>query len=122
MTEEQELMELAEEKIRNSRILLQNKGYADSVSRSYYAMLNAAKALLKTKDSSPKTHQGINSELGKLFRDEIDKELLRSFSKIQSRREDADYTNTDIEKQEAEEILETAQEFYSKAEEYLAKR
>lgn len=122
MTEEQELISLAEDKLKNSRILLQNKGYADSVSRSYYAMFHTAKALLKTKDSSPKTHQGVSSELGKLFRGEFDKKLLRSFSKIQSRREDADYTNTDIKKEEAEEILETAEEFLQKAKEYLAEQ
>jgi uncharacterized protein (UPF0332 family) len=71
--------------------------------------------LLITKDSKPRTHQGVSSELGRLFRDEIDSQLLREFSNIQDRREDVDYTNTDVTKQEAKEILETAREFVRKA-------
>ena len=79
-------------------------------------MFNAAKALLLTEDSSPRTHQGVNSELGKLFRDRIDKELLREYSRIQDRREDVDYINTSVEEQEAREILETTKRFVQKAE------
>ncbi|MEF8880569.1 MAG: HEPN domain-containing protein [Candidatus Nanohaloarchaea archaeon] len=87
-----------------AKVLLENEAFADSISRSYYAMSNSAKALLKTEGSSPRTHQGVNSELGKLFRDRIDKKLLIQFSKIQGRREDVDHTNTEVTKK-AEEIF-----------------
>lgn len=117
MNEQEDLIQLAEEKLTYAKVLLENEGYADSISRSYYGMFNAAKAILKTEGSSPKTHQGVNSELGKLFRNRIDRKLLRQFSKIQDRREDVDYTNTEVTKEEAEEILEAAQEFVKKAKE-----
>ncbi|MFB6192889.1 MAG: HEPN domain-containing protein, partial [Candidatus Nanohaloarchaea archaeon] len=51
------------------------------------------------------------SELGNLFRGRIDKQLLREFSRIQDRREDVDYTNTEVTRKEAEEILEKAEKF-----------
>ncbi|WP_409988281.1 HEPN domain-containing protein [Methanosphaera sp. ISO3-F5] len=34
------------EKLNNSKVLYENKGYSDSVSLSYYAMFLSAKALL----------------------------------------------------------------------------
>lgn len=114
-------MELAENKLYSAEVLLDNEIYSDSISRSYYAMFNAAKALLLTEDSSPKTHVGVNSELGKLFRDRIDPELLRELTRIQSLREEADYTNFDPDAKEAEEILETASEFVNKASDIIEK-
>lgn len=40
---------------------------AASVSRSYYAMFYAARALLSTKGTSPKSHGGTLQKLGELF-------------------------------------------------------
>lgn len=110
-----EHLKIAEDKLHSAKVLFENDIYNDSISRAYYAMFNAAKALLLTEDSSPKTHAGVNSELGKLFRDRLDPELLREMSKIQGLREDADYTNFDPGREEAEEVLETASKFVEEA-------
>jgi len=40
------LMHKAKNKLKNSKVLYENKGYSDSVSLSYYAMFLSAKALL----------------------------------------------------------------------------
>lgn len=113
-------IEKAEDKLSTAKLLIENEKYEDAVSRAYHAMFHAAKALLESKDSSPKTHQGINSELGKLFREEIDKELLRDFSNIQQLREDADYgVSSDFTKEKVQEVIESAENFLSAAKNYL---
>ncbi len=111
----EEHFEIAENKLHSAQVLLENDIFDDSISRSYYAMFNAAKALLLTEDSSPKTHVGVNSELGKLFRDRIEPSLLRKLTEIQGLREKADYTNYRPEKEEAEDILDTGEKFVEEA-------
>jgi len=116
MKEEENLIENAEERLSTAKLLLENEKYGDAISRAYYSMFNAAKAILLTKESMPRTHRGVNSELGKLFREKIDKELLREFSRIQQIREDVDYgTETSITHEESEEKIKIAEEFLIKA-------
>ncbi|MFB6100819.1 MAG: HEPN domain-containing protein [Candidatus Nanohalobium sp.] len=111
MKSAEEHLELSESKLKSAEVLLQNELYADSISRAYYSMFNAAKALLLTEDSSPKTHTGVSSELGKLFRDRIDRELLSELTRLQDLREKADYTNYQPDREETREAIETAEEF-----------
>lgn len=115
MNSTEEHLEIAENKLQAAKVLFRNEIYADSVSRSYYAMFNASKALLLTEDSSPKTHEGVASEMGKLFRDRIDRELLSDLSRLQEVREKSDYTNYQPSRNEAEEALETAERFLEEA-------
>jgi uncharacterized protein (UPF0332 family) len=115
MNSVEEHIDIAESKLAAAKVLLQNEMYPDSISRSYYAMFNAAKALLLTEDSSPKTHEGVASEMGKLFRDKMDRELLSDLSRLQEVREKSDYTNYQPTKDETEEAIETAEEFISEA-------
>ncbi|MFB6213881.1 MAG: HEPN domain-containing protein [Candidatus Nanohaloarchaea archaeon] len=118
--EQEERFEMAEERLTAARILLENDSNVDSVSRVYYAMYHAAKALLKQKGSDPKTHSGISSELGKLFREEVGKKLTREFSRIQEKRERADYGEMKhIAKEEVQKDLETAETFIRRAREIV---
>ncbi|MEK7274521.1 MAG: HEPN domain-containing protein, partial [Candidatus Desantisbacteria bacterium] len=48
----------AEEKLSVAEYLLIGKFYKDSISRSYYSMFFAAKALLATKEIYPESHKG----------------------------------------------------------------
>ena len=117
MTEIGDLLEMSEEKLSTAKLLLREEKYSDSVSRAYYSMFHAAKALLLTKESSPRTHAGVASELGELFRDEIGAEMTSKFATVQELREDADYgSETDIDEKRTEEVIEIAEKFYSKAE------
>lgn len=117
--EEREFIDTAEEKLHFAKILLEEEGFADSISRSYYSSFNAVKALLASEESYPRTHEGTSSELGKLFKDQIDRALLKRHSQLQTKREDADYTNTDFTKEEAEEAKETAENMLQAAKRIL---
>jgi len=115
--EQEELLKAAKSKLSVAEKLLEQENLADSVSRAYYGMFHAARALLLEKDSKPKTHQGVISELGKLFRDQIDPELISEMSQIQSLREDADYEPYfTIQKERAEEVIEYASRFINQVE------
>lgn len=51
-------MENSNERLKSAKLLLENGMYRDSISRSYYAFLDSAEALLLTKDLRPKSHAG----------------------------------------------------------------
>lgn len=122
MSEIEEQIESAEERLSTAKLLLGEGRYEDVVSRAYYSMFHAAKALLLFKDSKPRTHAGIASELGKLFRDELGPRLTSKFSTIQQLREDADYgIESDIEEERAEEVVKTSEKFLSEAKKIVEK-
>ena len=87
------LLERADEKLSAAQSLLDNGFYSDSVSRAYYAMLYAARALLSTKAINPKTHKGVLSELAKEYvkTGELDPSTFELLASSQEDREDADY-------------------------------
>ena len=55
----QEALERARGRLRGAFILLKEKDYFDSVSRSYYAILDSARALLLSGGHFAKTHDGV---------------------------------------------------------------
>lgn len=57
----------AEASLRSADILLREGLYRDSVSRAYYAMFHAARALLSSKDVRPRTHGGVLRGFGRHF-------------------------------------------------------
>ena len=62
------LMHKAKNKLKNSKVLYENKGYSDSVSLSYYAMFLSAKALLiKRNCKFGKTHQNLIQEFSRVY-------------------------------------------------------
>jgi uncharacterized protein (UPF0332 family) len=52
-------LESAREKLTAAKDLLENKHYKDSVSRSYYAIFTAARALLATRQLDSSKHSGV---------------------------------------------------------------
>ena len=56
MLDEDALLHEAFEKLHSAEYLFDGHFYKDSVSRAYYAMLHAAKALLSLRAIYPKTH------------------------------------------------------------------
>ena len=89
--EQRALLDASKDKLEVAETLLENGNLNDAVSRAYYSMFHSARAALLEEGSRPKTHQGVISELGRLLRDDIDRDLISSMSEIQSLREDADY-------------------------------
>ncbi|MDI6654445.1 MAG: HEPN domain-containing protein, partial [Candidatus Hydrothermarchaeota archaeon] len=79
----------AHQKLQATEVLLNNGLYADAVSRAYYAMFHATKAVLLLKGVKPKTHVGVIKEFGLEFVSEgyVDELLGKSFSAARENRE-----------------------------------
>ena len=87
MDERQILMERAYEKLEVAKSLFENGFYSDAVSRAYYAMFYAARALLSEKN-------------------------IYLFARAQEDREEADYgLLSEFEEGEAKKIIEGAEVF-----------
>ena len=110
-------MEKAEEKLNASEYLFEGKFYGDSTSRAYYGMYYSARALLALKEIYPKTHKGVITQFGLEFVKQgfVDETLGRAMNYAHDRREEADYSiDLEITEEEAEDILESAREFFEK--------
>lgn len=122
MDEKQILIENAHEKLEAAKNLFENGFFNDSVSRAYYAMFFAAKALLFENDIHPKTHRGLISQFGLEFvkKNKFKKELFDLLARAQEDREEADYgLFSNIDQSEAKIIIEGAESFLNECESIL---
>ncbi len=114
MDEADLLIEKAESKLKSAKILLEKGIYDDAISRAYYCMYYAAKAILCLKEKYPRTHRGVVSQFGLEFvrAGTIEEYYAKAIITAQERRERADY---DIyyapTREEAESIVEDAERF-----------
>ena len=89
MTEIDSLIKRARRYIKSAELLLNDRDYESSVSRSYYAMFYASQAALLTKELTFSSHKGVISDFGKhfiktgIFPKEMGRELNRAFEKRQ---------------------------------------
>ncbi|MBN2013912.1 MAG: HEPN domain-containing protein [Candidatus Altiarchaeota archaeon] len=105
-------MEKAREKLEAAKDLLEDKHYSDALSRAYYSMFFAARALLSTKDIYPKTHRGVIPKIAEEYvkTGELSQDTFRDFATTQEEREKADYgIISDISKADAEEAITAAE-------------
>ncbi len=108
------LLEKAESKLNSAKILFENRVYDDAISRAYYCMYYAAKAILCLKEKHPRTHRGVVSQFGLEFVKEglIEEYYARAITTAQERREMADYDiHYTPSEEEAESIVEDAERF-----------
>ncbi|MGB9980124.1 HEPN domain-containing protein [Methanobacterium sp.] len=108
------LMKNAQEKLFAAKTLFENGFYGDAVSRAYYVMFFAARALLSKKDSYPQTHEDLISQFELLFVNagEFKKELFDLFIRAHEDREEADYgLFLELDKEEALIIIKGAEQF-----------
>ena len=118
--EQRALLDASKDKLGVAETLLENGSLSDAVSRAYYSMFHAARAALLEEGSRPKTHQGVISELGRLLRDDIDRDLISSMSEVQSLREDADYEPYfEIDESVAEDSIDKARVLRVQIEEFI---
>ena len=122
MTEIDSLVKRAKRYIRSAEVLLNDKDYESSVSRTYYAMFYAAQAVLLTKKLTFSSHKGVISAFGKhfikteIFPKEMGRELNRAFEK----RQIGDYGYTFVvSDEEAKQILLYGKEFIDKITSWL---
>ena len=109
----QEFMDQARERVTAARELLDAKHLEPAVSVAYYAMLNAARAVLSENDEHARTHGGT----WHLFRqryvvtDAFDQDLYTLAARAQKAREQGDYEAVTPDPQEAQTIVDGAGNF-----------
>jgi len=125
MKEAESLIKRAARYLKSAKILLEEKDYESSVSRTYYAMFYSAQALLLLKGLSFSSHKGVISAFGEhfvktgIFSKEMGRELNRAFEKRQL----GDYEHTFvISKEEAEELLISGNKFAKKIVQHLKEK
>ncbi|GBE18873.1 HEPN domain protein [archaeon BMS3Abin16] len=114
----------ADERLETARILLDHKRPKDAIGRAYYAMYHAARAILLTRDISPRTHKGLIQKFGEVFvkTELVSKKYSVLLSKAESLREMADYDVIHkFTMEEAEVIVSDADKFIEKIEKILEK-
>ena len=86
-------------------VLMENGFYTTAISRLYYGCFHATKALLLTKNLTPKTHSGTAIILHKNFvlENEFDSSKSSFFSRLMQERIEDDYSDFMIS--DAEEVI-----------------
>ena len=100
--------------LKSAEILFNAGMYNDSQGRSYYAMFNAARALLALKQLDSKKHSGVISLFNQHFVKTgiVDRTAGRNLNKARVKRESSDYADFYlVSKEESYNQLETAKEF-----------
>ena len=123
MPEAEIWMSRARSALREADTLLGGGFAAASVSRSYYAMFYAARALLSTKGASPKSHGGTLQKLGELFvrTGLLPAETAAEMGATMEMREQADYEvlASAPDEERARQALDAARRFVSRADALL---
>jgi uncharacterized protein (UPF0332 family) len=107
-------LRLSKEKIESAEMLLNNAMHRDAISRAYYSIYYAAKALLLYHGEDPHTHKGVAILFHKFCatHKKPDKSFAKMLSIIQEERLNADYKEkTYITKEDAKEAIEMAKSF-----------
>lgn len=115
-------LEKAERLLNDARLLLKEARWESSVNRSYYAVLNAAKAALILFGIDPKSHEGVKTMVNKklVLENHIPKEYGKWFRELLFEREDADYADyVSIDASDAEDALTHAERFIEKMKELV---
>lgn len=115
----------AKERLHSAKVLLEDGSYKDSISRSYYAMFTAVRALLAIEGQDFSKHSGVISYFQREYikTGKFDKKFSKYLSKAFQTRNNTDYADFFIVSQmDAEEQLNRAQEFYDTIEIYIQEK
>jgi uncharacterized protein (UPF0332 family) len=110
--------------LKSARDLLRNDDFADSVSRSYYAIFQAARALLALEGADSRKHSGVISlfNLRIVKPGRVDKRLGVIMKDARRSREMADYTElAEFSREDAEAQIVDAEFFILQVEGVIAK-
>ena len=124
MKEIETLIQRAERAVKSAELLLKERDFDSSVSRSYYAMFYATEALLLTKELKFSSHRSVILLFGEhfiktgIFKPEMGKSLRNAFDK----RLIGDYSFApQVDEEEAKEVLSWTKEFVKEIRGYLVK-
>lgn len=122
MEEVEILIRKAESKLNTAKILFEEEIYEDAISRAYYSMYYATKALLRTRGIFTKTHKGLIAKFGLEFvkHGEIGEEYASMISTVEERRERADYdVYYEPSRYEAEKIIADSERYLERIKEAI---
>ena len=115
---------LARDKLGVARELFQNAHYNDAVSKAYYAMFYASKAVLLALGEDPHRHKGVVTFFGEKIAKVglTDPRYGRTLANAQRLREDADYNEQYFAtREEADRAIRDAEDLVREAQVILAK-
>lgn len=115
----------AEQRLKAAQHLCEQAYYEDSISRSYYAIFFATKALLLTKDVNPQTHSGVKNQFAQHFvkTKDIEPEFNDILKEAKEIREIGDYDEFySASVEEARSQLENAEKFLQRVKEILQEK
>lgn len=110
--------------LKSARDLLRNDDYADSISRSYYAIFQSARALLAINGLDSRKRSGVVSLFNRHFikTGKLDKHWAVVLKDARRSREMADYTEiAEFSRQDAVEQIADAEAFVKAVESLIAK-
>ena len=116
-------LEMAEERLHSSKVLLEAGSYKDSIGRSYYAMFTAVRALLAMEGQDFSKHAGVIAYFQKEFvkTGKVDRKYSKYISQAFQIRNNTDYADFSIvSAQDAKEQYEKAKEFLKVIVKYLS--
>lgn len=116
-------LEMAEERLHSSKVLLEAGSYKDSIGRSYYAMFTAVRALLALEGQDFSKHAGVIAYFQKEFvkTGKVDRKYSKYISQAFQIRNNTDYADFFIvSAQDAKEQYEKAKEFLKVIVKYLS--
>lgn len=115
-------LEMAEERLKSSKVLLDAGSYKDSIGRSYYVMFTAVRALLAVEGQDFSKHAGVIAYFQKEYikSGKIEKKYSKYISQAFQIRNNTDYADFFIvSMQDAQEQYEKAKEFFEMIKAYL---
>lgn len=116
-------LENSKSMLESAEILFKSNKYKDSISRAYYAMFSAARALLSTERLDSAKHSGVISLFNQHFvkPGTVNKNLGKYLNEARSLREKSDYADfVVVSREEARAQIDAAQEFIREIERVLA--
>lgn len=116
-------LEMAEERLHSSKVLLEAGSYKDSIGRSYYAMFTAIRALFAMEGQDFSKHAGVIAYFQKEFvkTGKVDRKYSKYISQAFQIRNNTDYADFFIvSAQDAKEQYEKAKEFLKVIVKYLS--
>jgi uncharacterized protein (UPF0332 family) len=116
-------LELADQLLKDAKLLLEEESLRSSVNRAYYAAYHGVRALLASTGMNPKTHKGVLNQFGDAFikTKKMDITLSDTLRKCFDARHEADYDiYATFNEEEVETILNEVETLLEEIRQYLS--
>jgi uncharacterized protein (UPF0332 family) len=117
------ILALAQEQLHSAEVLYRERQFRDSISRSYYAVFHAARALVEAAGATPKKQEGVISHFDREFvkAGRLSKQLSKILHEVKNLREISDYEESwQATGDKAQKMLDGAKLFIKEVERFLS--